>query len=39
MRISKIEFENFRNFKGYGEIKCKETHSSKGGGQQTTTGT
>lgn len=22
MRISKIEFENFRNFKGYGEIKC-----------------
>lgn len=22
MRISKIEFENFRNFKGHGEIKC-----------------
>lgn len=22
MRISKIEFENFRNFKEYGEIKC-----------------
>ena len=22
MRISRIEFENFRNFKGHGEIKC-----------------
>ncbi len=22
MRISKIEFENFRNFRGHGEIKC-----------------
>lgn len=22
MRITKIEFENFRNFKDHGEIKC-----------------
>ena len=22
MKISKLEYENFRNFKGHGEIKC-----------------